>query len=375
MTRIQKAIALLLGSTLVCLLYVFLHATRVPIKELEADKRHIPHPIPAALKETLIKNYQEKQKELKKLEVKHMPLPLKRGPPKLKSRVAQKATTENPAEPQRGDDEKVAAAEEQVIELPSKDFDKAKEDTTDNSKVSLNDSDKNIFTNLKEDSQKVVETLPPARKAQSQSIAPIPQVIDKDKSQKVADIGNEKLSKGDGFKEYKLVDGKNEAEVDLDKRIKGVNIKPANSKDLAHYPDLIMQTDRQKDVVAAMKHAWKGYKTYAWGQDELKPQRKTGSEWFHLGLTIIDSLDTLWLMNMMEEYKDAREWVKHDFNLASPVPVNLFETTIRILGGLLSAFHLSKDDLYREKAVSDFLPFCYHFDKSFLSMMLCSNLG
>ena len=34
------------------------------------------------------------------------------------------------------------------------------------------------------------------------------------------------------------------------------------------------------------------------------------------------------------------------------VDVNLFESTIRILGGLLSAFHLSGDVLFLNKAVS-----------------------
>lgn len=34
------------------------------------------------------------------------------------------------------------------------------------------------------------------------------------------------------------------------------------------------------------------------------------------------------------------------------VDVNLFESTIRILGGLLSAFHLSGDILFLKKAVS-----------------------
>lgn len=34
------------------------------------------------------------------------------------------------------------------------------------------------------------------------------------------------------------------------------------------------------------------------------------------------------------------------------VDVNLFESTIRILGGLLSTYHLSGDSLFLSKAVS-----------------------
>ena len=31
--------------------------------------------------------------------------------------------------------------------------------------------------------------------------------------------------------------------------------------------------------------------------------------WFNLGLTIVDSLDTLLILNLMEEYQEARHWV------------------------------------------------------------------
>ena len=47
-----------------------------------------------------------------------------------------------------------------------------------------------------------------------------------------------------------------------------------------------------------------------------------------LGLTIVDSLDTLWLMNMKKEYKEARDWVESDLSFGRRVPVNLFETTV-----------------------------------------------
>jgi hypothetical protein len=56
-----------------------------------------------------------------------------------------------------------------------------------------------------------------------------------------------------------------------------------------------------------MKHAWKGYKTYAWGRDELKPLSKSGTDpWGGMGVTLVDSLDTLWIMGMKDEFKDAR---------------------------------------------------------------------
>jgi hypothetical protein len=57
----------------------------------------------------------------------------------------------------------------------------------------------------------------------------------------------------------------------------------------------------------------------------------------------VDSLDTLWLMELMEEYSEARNWVVNDMQLNKNVTVSVFESTIRILGGLMSAFELSND--------------------------------
>ncbi|EDO26074.1 predicted protein, partial [Nematostella vectensis] len=89
------------------------------------------------------------------------------------------------------------------------------------------------------------------------------------------------------------------------------------------------------------RHAWKGYKQFAWGHDELKPISKSFSEWFNIGLTIIDSLDTMLLLNLKDEFREARDWVANSLSFDKNVDVNLFEVTIRVLGGLLSAYHLS----------------------------------
>uniref|UniRef100_A0A8C9F235 alpha-1,2-Mannosidase n=1 Tax=Pavo cristatus TaxID=9049 RepID=A0A8C9F235_PAVCR len=107
-------------------------------------------------------------------------------------------------------------------------------------------------------------------------------------------------------------------------------------------------------VIEAFRHAWKGYKDFAWGHDELKPLSKSYSEWFGLGLTLIDALDTMWILGLKEEFEEARKWVANDLAFDKNVDVNLFESTIRILGGLLSTYHLSGDSLFLEKAVSDY---------------------
>ncbi|KAI0228052.1 Endoplasmic reticulum mannosyl-oligosaccharide 1,2-alpha-mannosidase [Lamellibrachia satsuma] len=110
------------------------------------------------------------------------------------------------------------------------------------------------------------------------------------------------------------------------------------------------QNEMQAAVVAAFKHAWSAYKKHAWGHDELKPMTNTYEKWFGLGLTLVDSLDTMYIMGLKEEFDEARGWVAKELNFDAANDVNLFECTIRVLGGLLSAYHLSGDDMFLHKA-------------------------
>ncbi|XP_014233670.1 endoplasmic reticulum mannosyl-oligosaccharide 1,2-alpha-mannosidase [Trichogramma pretiosum] len=111
------------------------------------------------------------------------------------------------------------------------------------------------------------------------------------------------------------------------------------------------QNDRQRAVVAAFKHSWTGYKKFAWGKDNVKPISKGFHEWFGLGLSIVDALDTMYMMGLNEEFDEARNWVKDSLNFKQNRDVNLFEVTIRVLGGLLSAYHLSGDTMFLNKAI------------------------
>lgn len=65
------------------------------------------------------------------------------------------------------------------------------------------------------------------------------------------------------------------------------------------------ETSRPEAVREAFRHAWKGYKDFAWGHDELRPLSKSYSEWFGLGLTLIDALDTMWILQLKEEFEEA----------------------------------------------------------------------
>ncbi|KAI4335347.1 hypothetical protein L6164_014001 [Bauhinia variegata] len=100
-----------------------------------------------------------------------------------------------------------------------------------------------------------------------------------------------------------------------------------------------------------MLHAWTSYEKYAWGRDELQPQSKDGVDSFGgLGATIVDSLDTLFIMGLDDQFQRAKEWIANSLNFNKNIDVSVFETTIRVLGGLLSAYDLSGDMVFLEKA-------------------------
>uniref|UniRef100_A0A3Q2QV88 alpha-1,2-Mannosidase n=1 Tax=Fundulus heteroclitus TaxID=8078 RepID=A0A3Q2QV88_FUNHE len=104
-----------------------------------------------------------------------------------------------------------------------------------------------------------------------------------------------------------------------------------------------------------MKFAWDNYKRYAWGKNELRPLTKNG----HIGnmfgglrgASIVDSLDTLYIMGLMDEYNEAKEWVQTSLDLNSNGEASLFEVNIRYVGGLLSAYYLTGEELFRSKAL------------------------
>ena len=119
---------------------------------------------------------------------------------------------------------------------------------------------------------------------------------------------------------------------------------------------LIKQSDelarsRRTHVLNGMKHIWKNYKEKAFGSDELHPvSGSTTQNWGGMGTTLVDALDTLWLMGMKDEFYEARDWVRDHLQHNPPADVSVFETTIRSLGGLLSAYDLSGDKVFLEKA-------------------------
>lgn len=105
----------------------------------------------------------------------------------------------------------------------------------------------------------------------------------------------------------------------------------------------------KKQLAAQVKseflHAWNGYKKYAWGHDDLKPLSKTYKDWYGqtLLMTPVDSLDTLYLLGFKEEAENTRKYITENLSFDKDIYVQNFEITIRILGGLLSAYQMTGD--------------------------------
>ncbi|KAH7915749.1 glycoside hydrolase family 47 protein [Hygrophoropsis aurantiaca] len=107
-------------------------------------------------------------------------------------------------------------------------------------------------------------------------------------------------------------------------------------------------------VVEAFKHAWLAYERDAMGDDEYHPFSHMGTNLTSaggIGYTVADSIDTMLIMGLDEEYQRARTWIAEKLSFDRDANFNTFETTIRVMGGLLAAYHLSdQDPLFLEKA-------------------------
>lgn len=127
-------------------------------------------------------------------------------------------------------------------------------------------------------------------------------------------------------------------------------------------PDLKKEWSQRKETIRqAFMHSWLGYEKHAWMRDEVAPltgqSRNTFAGW---GATLVDSLDTLWLMGYKDEFEKAIEAAsKIDFTTSEEPMINVFETNIRYLGGFLGAYDISEGQypalLEKAKEVGDML--------------------
>jgi len=96
------------------------------------------------------------------------------------------------------------------------------------------------------------------------------------------------------------------------------------------------------EVVEEFMHGWRGYAAVAFGQDEVRPRSRTAASFFapgtSFGLSILEALDTLYLMGQDEEVERCVRWIEESFEPDQDVSIHVFEAVIRLVGGLLSGF-------------------------------------
>ena len=98
-------------------------------------------------------------------------------------------------------------------------------------------------------------------------------------------------------------------------------------------------------------YGYRGYTDKCFGKDTLKPLSGTCDDSFmSLALTMVDSLDTMHIMGLMDEFDRAKNYIS-TMNMSPSRTVSVFETTIRELGGLLSAYALSHEETFKQKAL------------------------
>ncbi|KAJ0406808.1 hypothetical protein ATCC90586_000861 [Pythium insidiosum] len=110
----------------------------------------------------------------------------------------------------------------------------------------------------------------------------------------------------------------------------------------------------QAAVVEMTRHAWSAYRQWGNWSDALNLVNKTGSTEFDhdMAYAVLDALDTLFIMGLHEEFDAASEWVTASLRqrMFQAGYVSFFETCVRSLGGLLSAFYLSGETPFLELA-------------------------
>jgi hypothetical protein len=96
------------------------------------------------------------------------------------------------------------------------------------------------------------------------------------------------------------------------------------------------------EVKAEFLHAWNGYKNLAWGHDQVNPVSGGYSEFFvpghPIGLSIIEALDTLYVMELDEDLAAGVAWIEQHLDFDIDGDFHVFEAIIRVVGGLLSGY-------------------------------------
>ncbi|KAI5822730.1 glycoside hydrolase family 47 protein [Schizophyllum commune Tattone D] len=112
----------------------------------------------------------------------------------------------------------------------------------------------------------------------------------------------------------------------------------------------------QREIVKGMfTSSYEAYKKYAWGHDDLTPVSKNYTDsrngW---GASLVDAMPTMYIMGLDDLFHEAVDYVSGvDFSESkTDDTVSIFESSIRYVAGMLSAYQMSgeQDDVLVEKA-------------------------
>ncbi|MCJ8741805.1 hypothetical protein PDJAM_G00074950 [Pangasius djambal] len=113
-----------------------------------------------------------------------------------------------------------------------------------------------------------------------------------------------------------------------------INSHALTKREMSHYRDRIK---------SMFYHAYNNYLENAYPYDELRPLTCDGQDtWGSFSLTLIDALDTLLILGNHTEFQRVATLLQDNVNFDIDVNASVFETNIRVVGGLLSAHLLSK---------------------------------
>lgn len=113
-------------------------------------------------------------------------------------------------------------------------------------------------------------------------------------------------------------------------------------------PKFVEDKEKLDDIRNETLFAWNKYKETCWGAGELGVFSKGCTTVFY-GLTMIDSLPTLYNMGLYDEFNESRDFLRDKYVMYGSW--STFEITIRILGGFISAYQLSHDKVFLDKSI------------------------
>lgn len=111
-----------------------------------------------------------------------------------------------------------------------------------------------------------------------------------------------------------------------------------------------------QDVRSEFRWAWQNYATRALGYDQILPVSGGHSDFFatghSVGLSLIEALDTLWVMGLDSELSQAIDWIRNSLpSFDIDASFQVFESTIRVVGGLAAGYYVTGEPLLLQLAV------------------------